>query len=518
MPSSPAQAATRWAPAVALLAGGSLSAGVALAGRWPGAWLGALAGLMAWVWLCRNHPPRRAAWLGGLFGTTWLGSSVWWLFVSMHTYGGLAAPLAVLAVFALSAALSLYLALASAALSAWGGRGWRFVALASAVWTLGELARGVLFTGFPWAASAYALLDSPWAAWAPWAGAYGMGAVLALSAAALVQAWYRGLPHLVLAAGAVAGLAHAPAWGPQNFTQPAGTLQASLLQTQVSQREKFQLDRLAGNLERLVAQVGQAPGRLVVAPETAVPLLPAQWGVVPEPWWPRLQSQVLQKDQALLLGLPLGSAQEGYTNSVWGVSGGQVEPYRYDKSHLVPFGEFIPPGFRWFVRLMHIPLGDFDRGPLDQPSWVVDGQRLAPHICYEDLFGEELARRFIDPARAPTVLVNVSNIAWFGDTIALPQHLQIARLRALELQRPVLRSTNTGVTAHIDHLGQVQAQLPTLQVGTLTVTVEGRTGLTPYTVWVSRWGLTPLAVLAALVVVLAASAHRRASRRPGLHS
>jgi apolipoprotein N-acyltransferase len=122
----------------------------------------------------------------------------------------------------------------------------------------------------------------------------------------------------------------------------------------------------------------------------------------------------------------------------------QQQVWRYDKHHLVPFGEFIPPLFKWFTRMMNIPLGDFNRGAVGQDSFDWKGQRLAANICYEDLFGEELGVRFVDPALAPTIFVNVSNIGWFGDTVAIDQHLQISRMRALEFERPMVRATNTG--------------------------------------------------------------------------
>ncbi len=147
---------------------------------------------------------------------------------------------------------------------------------------------------------------------------------------------------------------------------------------------------------------------------------------------------------------------------------------------------------------MHIPLGDFNRGPLNPPSFAVGGARVAPNICYEDLFGEELARRFADAASAPTVLVNISNIGWFGDSIAIPQHLNISRLRSLELQRPMLRATNTGATAVIDHRGVVLQTLPPFTVGVLNATVQGREGLTPFARWAAAAGLWPLWALALL--------------------
>ena len=173
-----------------------------------------------------------------------------------------------------------------------------------------------------------------------------------------------------------------------------------------------------------------------------------------------MQQRFAAGTTAALVGVPLGDDQVGYTNSAAGFSPGPTGQlvYRYDKQHLVPFGEFIPTGFRWFTQMMDIPLGDFNRGPLVAPSFVVKGERIAPNICYEDLFGEELAARFADAASAPTILANLSNIGWFGETIAVAQHLQISRLRSLELQRPMLRATNTGATVVIDHRGPRDAR------------------------------------------------------------
>ena len=212
---------------------------------------------------------------------------------------------------------------------------------------------------------------------------------------------------------------------------------------------------------------------------------------------------------AAIFGIPLGDSQNGYTNSVIGFMPSQAQIQRYDKHHLVPFGEFIPPLFRWFTNLMHIPLGDFNRGPLGQASFVMPGQRLAVHICYEDLFGEELATRFTDPSTAPTALVNVSNLAWFGDGLAIDQHLSIARMRALEFGLPVLRATNTGATAIVAHTGAVQAQLPYGPAGVLQGKVQGRTGLTPFAWWAARWGLWPLWLAGLAALSWAAWSRRR---------
>jgi apolipoprotein N-acyltransferase len=154
--------------------------------------------------------------------------------------------------------------------------------------------------------------------------------------------------------------------------------------------------------------------------------------------------------------------------------------YRYDKHHLVPFGEFVPLGFHWFVRMMGIPLGDLASGPVAQKAFFVKNQPIAVDICYEDIFGEEIAHTLRNQETPAGVLVNSTNLAWFGNTIALDQHLQIARMRSLETGRPMLRATNTGMTAVIGADGKVVSKLPQFTTGSLEATVQGMSGNTPY--------------------------------------
>jgi apolipoprotein N-acyltransferase len=285
----------------------------------------------------------------------------------------------------------------------------------------------------------------------------------------------------------------------------------SLLQGNVPQDEKFSLAYVPQALAWVAQALAEARGELVVAPETAVPLLPEQLAELLPDYWPALRARFEDSSRSLLLGVPLGDMNRGYTNSVVGLSAASRggAPYRYDKVHLVPFGEFIPTGFRWFTALMNIPLGDFARGPLNAPSFVVGSERVAPNICYEDLFGHELALRFADPASAPTIFANVSNIGWFGDTVAVPQHLNISRMRTLEFQRPMLRATNTGATAIIDHRARVTASLPPFTQGVLEGQVQGRQGLTPFAWWSARFGLWPWLALAAAVILWALGTRAR---------
>jgi apolipoprotein N-acyltransferase len=291
---------------------------------------------------------------------------------------------------------------------------------------------------------------------------------------------------------------------------PSAALSVTLLQGNIPQAEKFQSGTgVATALRWYGEQLRNAKTALVVAPETALPLLPQQ---LPDGYWRALQFRFASGQQAALIGVPLGSFEAGYANSVVGLKPDQPvqnEPYRYDKHHLVPFGEFVPSGFRWFINMMSIPLGDFNRGAVGQASFNWKGQRLAPNICYEDLFGEELGTRFLDAALAPTIFVNVSNIGWFGNTVAIDQHLQISRMRTLEFDRPMIRATNTGATVIIDHRGQVTHSLPRFTRGVLVGDVEGRSSITPYAWWVARYGLGPLWGLGLALVGLALVARRR---------
>jgi apolipoprotein N-acyltransferase len=291
----------------------------------------------------------------------------------------------------------------------------------------------------------------------------------------------------------------------------AGALSVTLLQGNIPQDEKFDQSSGVPNALRWYGQqLNLSRTSLVITPETALALMPDE---LPPGYWQALQERFAKGEQAALVGLPLGSYQAGYTNSVVGLKPGQTTLWQYDKHHLVPFGEFIPPLFRWFTDMMNIPLGDFNRGALPQPTFNWQGQRLATSICYENLFSEEMAAQFTEVASAPTILVNISNLGWFGEHLAMDQHLHIARTRTLEFARPFLLATNTGRTAVVDHRGQVIQALPNHVAQALSATVEGRTGITPYAWWVSRWGQWPLAIVAMVVVALGWTFGRRRGRR-----
>jgi apolipoprotein N-acyltransferase len=507
---------TWWSLAAACLAGLLQAASMAnpLDGQ-PVWWLQLLSmtGLVAL--LDTSATPKRAALMGWVFATAWLTGTFWWLFISMHTYGGLAAPLAVLAVVGLAAVLALYYAAVSGLFKALAPRHpvLRTVVFASC-WLLAELARGVWFTGFPWGAAGYAHLEGL-GAFARYVGVYGIGwiaAVLACLLAAWLRQPYSGSRFVAMLLGVC--ILVGSHWIKPSLGTAGSKISVTLLQGNIPQDEKFEPGTgVATSLQWYGEELNAAKTPLVVAPETALPLLPQQ---MPPGYWDALQQRFATGGQTALVGVPLGNRHEGYTNAVIGLQPGAPAMYNYAKHHLVPFGEFIPPLFKWFTEMMNIPLGDFNRGAVGQPSLVVDGQRLAPNICYEDLFGEELGARFIDPATAPTIFVNLSNIGWFGDSLAIDQHLSISRMRTLEFERPMIRATNTGATAIIDHHGRVLHELPRLTRGRLVAEVEGRGvsaadgwDITPFAWWVSRFGLWPLWGLGVLGLLVALVARQR---------
>jgi apolipoprotein N-acyltransferase len=500
---------------------------LSVAWPWAGAWYGQSSGLLQWgslaafAWaLDRTSSARESFIRAWYFACAWLLGATWWLYVSLHTYGDLFAPVAALAVWLLSAVLALWYALA----------GWGFHLLRNAhsgrtakasyfaaCWLLAELARGEILTGFPWAAGGYAHVDSVLSLWAPWVGVYGLSAASAwgamwLMASRPLRVLRYERAELALVLVVLMGLG-VTGWSSALYGQQKNakaSLSVALVQGNVPQDVKF-----ASGAQQALVDYQQVLSRsdadLTILPETALAFFPHQ---LPQGYWQGLMQAYAKGDRAALVGIPL-LRQDGvhYTNSVAGLLP-QGQAYRYDKHHLVPFGEFVPPMFQWFIDLMKIPLGSFTSGDLGQPTLTWRGERIAANICYEDLFGEELARSFSDPQRAPTLLVNVSNLAWFGRTVALEQHLNIARMRTLELQRPMLRATNTGVTAYIDAHGQVQARLDANVKDILKVQVSGvDTPITAYAEWAGRWGLWPLWGLGWLIIVWGSVKSRRYKRR-----
>lgn len=443
---------------------------------------------------------RTSALIGWAYGLGWSVAGVHWLYISMHRYGGLPGWMAATAVVLLGLVLGAFAALGIGG-AAWLKRRWSvsdtltLMLLLPACWALAEWLRGWVFTGFPWVSSGYAHTASPLGAYAPIIGVYGLALVSALIAGSLALLPRKKLPAIA----ALALLGGGFALKPFEWTSPHGRpVSVRLLQGNVPQEMKFASEQINATLGLYLDMIMAQPADLIATPETAIPLLASR---VPPDYISLLKEFSQRSNSHIALGIPVDDGPLQYANSMIGLSPASGSPaYRYDKHHLVPFGEFIPPGARWFVDMMDIPLGDFSRGKLLQKPFAVRDQWVMPNICYEDLFGEEIAAQ-LAAGNSPgmpqaTILLNLSNIAWFGDSVALPQHLQVSQMRALETGRPMLRATNTGATAVINPRGEVTAQLKPYTRDTLAAQVQGYQGLTPY----SRFGNTPVISAAFLLL------------------
>jgi len=460
-----------------------------------------------------------------LYCNAWLFFGVIWLTVTMYRYGDMPVWLAFLAVALFTSCLALIpaflmglakpLALqfcqrffplhadanADADPNALKTRETflLFLAFYPLCWSLAEWVRGWLFTGFPWLVSGYAHTNSPLAGYAPVIGVYGISWLVALLAGAIVV-WRRNT--LFFAAGILligTGLQH------YHWTAPSGApITVRLLQGNVDQNIKFEQEHIIDSLQFYYHAILAKPADLIVTPESALPVTLAN---LPEAYIGNLQTFAMHTQSHIALGLFGYDGTDRYSNSVFGIAP-TLALYRYNKHHLVPFGEFKPWGFAWFYQFMRIPMGDLERGALLSAPFAVKDQQILPTICYEDVFGEEIAARIADRATnklsLPSIMLNMTNLAWFGDSWALPQHLQIAQMRTLEMGRPMLRSTNTGATALINAQGKVEQQLTPFTRGELDVTVQGYQGLTPYILYGNRlWlGCMLLALMATLIATI----------------
>ena len=491
-----------------------------------------LALLIRLWWSPRTQSPWLAAALLILFNLV----GFHWIFTSLHVYGLMAAPIAATATLLLALYVSLFTLAAG-----WFIRRHKLRPLAVAcVITLAELLRGYLFTGFPWLNWGYLQLDSLLAGFAPVFGVYGLVFLAALCAAWLARL-KPGPALAVLSLHLAGGIGLSIEW-----TRPLGEpLRVALIQPSIDQRMKFDPAHAKATerslLELLAVATPASAGKplaadLVVLPETA---FIDTWQRLKPETQELLQRLVDRSGSAMITGLPLRDTN-GWSNSAIALkpklqdqnatepppesramSSAPVQPqrpsqeawaYRYDKHHLVPFGEFIPWGFQWFVDLMQVPLGSFRSGPLAQPAFLIQDQAIGLNICFEDLFGEELIAALQDSRPAsqpPSIWLNLSNLAWFGDSIALQQHLNVGRMRSLETGRPMLRATNTGLTAIVDAKGRVQKSLQSQDRDILLGQVQGMTGATPF----NRWGNAAVFVLVALATLAAWLEARRRQRR-----
>jgi apolipoprotein N-acyltransferase len=481
---------------IALLLGAASVAAFAPLGWVPAAWLtlGGLYTLLGSL-VDKHAPARQGALIGWLFGLGFFLVGVSWIFVSLSTFGGMPVLVASLATLFFCTAMALYPALASVLFVRLAPPpGWRRGIAFATLWTLTEWLRGWFLSGFPWLVAGYSQTPpSPLAGFAPIAGVYGVSLFTALAGAFLADTLHSGLwkgARVIAAALTTAILLAGFALSGREWTTPQGeAISVSLLQGNIGQDVKWLPEQLEESLLAYYYLMRDNPAQLTVLPEAAMAMF---FSDVPEDYLDAMEQLAARQDGDLLFGVVTGDWSQ-YANSAvsLGVSGKQG----YNKSHLVPFGEFIPSGFAWLMNMAHIPMSGFTPGEKTQAPIVIGSQKIAVNICYEDAFGEEIIRALPEA----TLLLNISNMAWFGDSLAPAQHLQISRMRALETGRMMLRATNTGMTAIIGVDGRILGSLAPFTRAALNGEARAYAGATPFVRW-GNWSAITTA-LALLVLV-----------------
>jgi apolipoprotein N-acyltransferase len=477
----------------------ALAAGAALASAFAPLqlWLLAILSPAALMWLWQDAAPREAAWLGLLFNAGTFGVGTWWLFISVHGFGGAPIWLALLLMLGLTGVMALYHAALGYVAARWlpprGALRW-LVAL-PAGWLLIEWWRGWFLSGFSWLSLGYSQSDTWLAGLAPVTGVYGLSAALLLDAGALVALALGGWRVRAVALVALCGpwLAGAALYG-RSWTHPAGApVSVAIVQGAIPQDEKWQEDNRQTTLNLYQRLTEQALGTaLIVWPESA----PADTANDLVPYLTRLYREAHAHGSALVIGVLRAEGGVAdtdpvrYYNSVLALDSAVSW---YDKHHLVPFAEFFPvPQFvRSWMRLMSLPYSDFTPGAAYQPPLPAAHLELGTTVCYEDAYGSSM----LAVLRSADALVNVTNDAWFGHSSARYQHFQIARMRALEAGRFLIRAANDGVSALIGPHGEVVARAAEFRPVVLISSLTPLTGLTPYA-RVGNWPIVLLAVLA----------------------
>ncbi len=444
-------------------------------------WIAPLsAGVLLWLWQ-QAGSPKQAALLGWLFGVGLFAVGASWIQVSTQQFGGVTLPLSLLMTALFVAVMALFFALQGGVL-VWlqprvgccGG------VLFPLLWVTVEWLRGWLFGGFPWLLLGHTAPGSFYQGLAPWVGTLGVSLFL-VWVAQLLLFLVLGHQHRLLTAFQLL-LLLGVAWGSSQLRWDEAdgeALTVALVQGNIAQDQKWLLQNLSPTLNWYRNATESSRARLVVWPETAIPAFRQQIDTSFLQSW---SQQLAEDGRTLLTGIPLLEWNGGqrYYNAMVMVGADQGS---YRKRHLVPMGEYLPLAslLRPLLDFIQVPFSSFSSGRQDQPLLQVNGVSLAPTICYEIAY-PELAFSGVPQAG---VLVTISNDGWFGDSLAADQHLQIARMRALESARPLLRATNTGITALIGADGEVRALLPRAQAGVLEVEVQPRQGVTPYLYWYS---------------------------------
>ena len=484
--------ANSWKYLVCLIAGGVLTLAFA-----PYNYAGVAIISTALLFYCWDHASARTALLCGyLYGLGLFGTGVNWLHISINMFGGMNLAGALFLTYLLVAFLALYPAAAGyLSRKLHTHNTLTLPVIIPALWTLTEWCRSWIFTGFPWLNLGYSQIDTKLAAIAPLLGVYGVSWVVCVSATLLVILYQASGARKFIAVAVLACIwITATLLNRMDWTAPVGDeIRVALVQPAIKQRLKWEPEQQQRIVETQMALSDPYWGyQLIIWPETAVPMFYHQ----AIPLIEKMQSLADKYQTEFITGIPyMDPASKNYYNSIMVIGD---KPDIYHKRHLVPFGEYLPFS-RWLRPLLdfiQIPMSDFSAGTYAKPLIHAADIPIGVSICYEDVFGAEV----IEALPEAQLLLNVSNDAWFGDSLAPHQHLQMARMRARETGRYMLRATNNGISAIIDEKGKIISQLPQFEPRALAGTIRLFTGTTPY----AKYGNVLIVSLCLLALVIAA--------------
>jgi apolipoprotein N-acyltransferase len=455
-------------------------------------WPIAIISIAILFWALENQTPKQAFVKASIFGFGLFFAGVSWVYVSIHEHGYIAAPLALLGTSLFCVFLALVFAAPFALSPLMPQSPGALILGLPALWVLSEWLRGWFLTGFPWLYAGYSHTDTWLNGWAPLGGVLLLSYFSALTAAVVTQLLLSGQRgRSVVTAGSLLVLIAIAGYGLQriDWTQATDTeLSVVLIQPNVEQEDRWSLAEQDGILDRLVAQTEPYWGAdIIIWPEGAIPALPRQV----MDYLLEMDARAKVNQTALLTGIPTQDARNRrYFNSMLALGDSRGQ---YDKTRLVPFGEYVPLEglLRGVNQFFDLPMSSFSLGAVDQPLLTAKGQQIATAICYEIAYPNLVART----AASATMILTVSNDAWFGRSIAPQQHMQMARMRAIENAKPLIRGTNNGITAIVNHLGEVDKQLDQFTAAQLSGSVIPRTGRTVFT----QLGSWPTVIATALI-------------------
>ena len=487
-----------WLDVIAFFSGALLPVAFAPIGFYPLAII--IPAIMFWIWL--DSSPAEAFRRGYLFGFGLFAVGASWIYIAISDFGFTSSPVAFLLTHIFVAFLALFPAL-QALLSVWLARylnKYLIPVVFIVVWVLFEWIRGWFMTGFPWLNLGYSLIDSPLVGYAPIFGVYGLSLLAVISSVAVLKLFTLklfsrgnlltiGLVVFVSVIWITGSALQTVSWTEEK-DKP---ITVALVQANLSQITKWDPEQILYRMNTFEKMTEPLWGQydLVMWPENALTIL---WQDAPYAYRQRLEQRARESGTTLVMGLPYGDIETKYYSSLL-VLGGKA-PSVYNKRHLVPFGEYVPlPDFaKKLAGFFDLPMSGFSKGERRQQYLLVAGQKMAPSICYEDAFGEEV----IDFLPEASLLINGSNNAWYGKSWAPHQHLQIARMRAVETGRQLIRSTTTGISALVDHRGQFLKRSQQFKRVILTGEVQPRSGATPYVLY----GNYPVILLVSLLTLL----------------